>query len=875
MPLLAGTRFGPYEILAPIGAGGMGEVYRARDTKLKRDVAVKVLPDAFARDPERMARFQREAQVLASLNHPNIAQIYGVEGSALVMEFVEGDSPQGPLPFEETWKIASQIADALEDAHDKGVIHRDLKPANVKVTPQGVVKLLDFGLAKVFHDTPAPAPLGSGDLSNSPTLTFGKTVAGTVMGTAAYMAPEQARGKPVDKRADIWAWGVVFYELLTGERLFKGDDTADTLARVLTKEPDLSRVPPKVQRLLHACLQKDPKKRLRDIADAKGMLAEGTDVVAARPRLGAIATVVAIVATTALAALAYVHFREQAIEERILSAAILPPENTSFDFVTSQNPPALSPDGQRIVFGARGTDGKTQLWIRALDSSTARPLAGTENATFPFWSPDSKSVAFFASGKLKRVDVAGGMVLALAGVTLPRGGSWSREGVIVYNSGGNGNMLVRVPETGGTPSRATASLAPGDNSHRFPWFLPDGRHFLFEDQTQIGTNNNILRIGALDSKEIKTVGPTTSNGVYSNGYLLFLRDGALMAQPFDAQRLAVTGDPTPLAEQVRSVVAAGSTGVFSASSGGLLAYQSGVSAGGQQLTWFDRGGKPQGTLGDPGDFYSIEFSPDRRRLAASRIGQNTNLWLYDVARGLPTRFTSTPATDRSEVWSPDGRGIAYSSNLKGQLDLYRKSSDFNGAEEVLFADSSRKDASSWSPDGKFLLFSRVDAKTESDIWVLPMGAGDSKGEPGKPYPWLATPATERWAKFSPDGRWVAYESNDSGRVEIYIAPFPGPGPKRQLSAGGGAFPRWRGDGKEIFYLDPDGTLVAAEVASKGDSIEVGTVRSLGIRVIDLGNNYLYDVSADGQRFLVTAAPQQKFSAPLTLVYNWPLLLRKK
>jgi eukaryotic-like serine/threonine-protein kinase len=868
-----GDRIGPYEVLSLIGRGGMGEVYRARDTKLKRDVALKILPPEFARDPVRLARFEHEAEVLASLNHPNIASIYGVAESgnvrALVIEFVEGESPQGPMSFEEAWKIATQVAAGLEYAHERRVVHRDLKPANLRVTPDGRVKILDFGVAKALAAELRPACGGKYE----PAPSAGLTESGAILGTAAYMAPEQAKGKEVDRRADIWAFGVVLYELLGGEQLFQGKDSVEIMTQVVSGEPDLSTMPLKVRRLLRECLKKDPDERLRWVGDVGRLLEEPPRAVGLRHRLGNIQWVAAGVLLVTFAALSLRHFREAPPEARVTSLNIVPPESTLFDFATGFNVPAISPDGRRVVFGARDGNGKTQLWVRSLDSPTPQPLAGTESARFPFWSPDSRSVGFFADGKLKRMEASGGPVSTLADAPSGSGGAWSPDGIIVFAPSSIG-PLQRVALAGSALSPATTLHGTNDFSHRFPWFLPDGRHFLFEDQTQFGNNSVTLQIGSLDSNEVKTVGPSNSNGVHSSGYLLYLRESTLLAQPFDVTRLATTGDAVPVAEQVRSeLYLGGVAGLFSVSQEGLLMYQAGAGVGGHRLTWFDRRGKPVGSVGDAADFFALELSPDRKNLAATRLGQNVDLWIYDMARGLPKRFTFSPARDRQGIWSPDGRNIVYQSNPKEAADLYRKAADGRTTEELLYADGAEKVATSWSRDGKSLLFFRLDPKTQRDIWVLPLEDGPT-GAPGQPIPWLVTPFNERFPKFSPDGRWVAYESDDSQRFEIYVAPFKGPGGTRQISTGGGMYPRWRADGKEIFYVGPNGTLMAAEVSLKGASLEVDAIRPLGIPVIT-GRVYLYDVSSDGQRFLVAAPLEQKSSAPLTLVENWTALLKKK
>jgi len=862
---MIGTSIGAYRITAKLGAGGMGEVYRARDTKLDREVAIKVLPAALAQDPERLSRFEREAKVLASLNHPNIAQIYGIEESngfrALVMELVPGTTLKGPLPLETALNYAKQIADALEAAHEKGITHRDLKPANVMVTPAGVIKVLDFGLAAVNS---ASAP-GIGDPTKSPTLTIGGTQAGMIMGTAGYMSPEQASGGTVDKRSDIWAFGVVLWEMLTGKQLFQGTTISHILASVLKDEPDFTQVPPRVRRLLRRCLEKDPRNRLRDIGDAMELVevgAEATPAAKASPpsRLGKVWFIVAALSALMAGAVAFVHFREKPPEMPLLRTTILPPEKTAFEFNSNRGLLAVSPNGRRLVFAASG-DGKSQLWVRPLDALTAQPLPGTAGAMLPFWSPDSRFVGFFADGKLKRIDISGGPPQTLADAPAGRGGTWSADGVIVFTPT-NASPLLRVSAAGGTSSPVT-KVDEGGSSHRAPWFLPDGRHFLYERSG--GTASHItIHVGSLDSQVDQAVGEADSNALYFDGHLLFLRQNTLMTQPFDTNRRATTGDAVPIAEDIQHTFNPGAVGCFSVSSAGLLAYQTGTAGGDVQLTWFDRKGKPLGTLGEPANIGDIEFSPDRKSLATRN--SDMDLWIYDVARGIRSRFTFGPHAGSYVVWSPDGGTVIFNSNRKGPYDMYRKTSDGAGAEELLYADNFAKNPTSWSPDGKFLLYSVSAPKTGLDLWVLPM-----TGEP-KPFPFLRTDFNETSGRFSPDGRWVAYQSEESQRFEVYVAPFPGPGGKRQISTGGGSFPRWRQDGREIFYVDPGARLMAAEVNVKGGALEVGAVRPL-FGPIQTGYFYLYDVSADGQRILAAVASQQA-SEPVTLVQNWTAALKK-
>jgi len=876
MPLSADSKLGPYEVLAPIGTGGMGEVYKARDPRLDRTVAIKVSRAEFTE------RFNREARLVAQLNHQNICHLYDVGPNYLVMELIEGETlaeriAQGAVAIIEALAIARQIADALEAAHEKGIIHRDLKPANIKLTAEGAVKVLDFGLARLA----APE---SADPHDSPTTLASPTQVGTILGTAAYMSPEQAAGKPVDKRADIWSFGVVLWEMLTGKQLFRGETLTHTLADVLRAPIDFDRVPGQmpapIRRLLRRCLERDARKRLRDIGEARIAIDEalsepGQDRPEATPdavaKRAIVPWAVAAISILAFAFLAFVHLRETPPRSRVIRTTLLPPEGTTFAFDVDPAQPAVSPDGSWIVFGPKPNRGPTQLWVRRLDSSEAQALPGTERAEFPFWSPEGRWIAFGQGLTLKKIDIQGGPPVQIATLTGPfMGGAWNREGVIVFGAVavGPGQGLFRVSAAGGTPVQATAMEAGEWGSHAFPSFLPDGRHFLYIDR-QDGTIP--VRVGSLDEpgKSGKKVAQASSNAIYANGYLLYVRDTTLIAQPFDLRSLQTAGEGMLLAEGIPSYVQPSRHAVFSVSNGGLLVYQSGNSAGVGRLVWKDREGKVQGALGEfTGKADTVMLSPDGRKLAARIADARSNLdiWIYDTARGIPTRFTFDPAQERDPVWSPDGNMLYFSSDRGGHFDIFRKPVNAGSAEELLFSDGVLKRPETVSPDGKLLLFNRVDPKTGSDLWVLPLTPAGVKTQP---YVFLASPFNERLAQFSPDGHWVAYQSDKSGQYEVYVTAFPGPGGERQITSGGAFLPRWRRDGKELFFSGSNRAAMAAQIAIGNGTLEIGTVRKLFDGVVARGN---YDVTGDGQRF-VGIEGSEAASTPLTLLENWPATLR--
>jgi serine/threonine protein kinase len=892
---------GPYEVLAAIGAGGMGEVYRARDAKLGRDVALKVLPDAFARDAERMARFQREAKSLASLNHSNIASIYGLEDSgsthALVMELVEGPTladriRSGPIPIEEALPIAKQIAEGLEYAHERGIVHRDLKPSNVKVTSDDAVKILDFGLAKTMQ-----AETGFGDATTSPTLSAMATQSGVLLGTAAYMSPEQARGKLVDRRADIWAFGCVLYEMLTGKMAFGGGVVTDTLAAVLKSEPDWSLlpagIPTRVRVLLQRCLQKDPKQRLRDIGDARISLDEvlsgapdatlAGDSPVALPRWRrALPWAMAALLLFTLGPIAFLYFRETTPAPALPMRLQIPlPDKTA---ISINGTFAVSPDGRQLAFSATGSDGVSRLWIRPLDSLEARPLPGTEAPQFPpfSWSPDSKSIAFDAGGKLKKIDISGGPAQTLCdlrGVAV--GSSWNRDGTIVF--GLSPGPIMRVSADGGIPLPLTNSDASrGDTADLFPSFLPDGRHFLYA-RFSTAENKGIF-VGSLDAKpEEQNSKPVTSDVESSfvspsdgSGRVLFIREGSLLAQPFDTQRLELSGEPVTLAEHVGTF---GSYAFLSVSTNGVLVYRAGTEEENLQLTWFDRQGRALGTAGEPRSFLSVAPSPDGARVAFSEFTSSAGaagfgLWILDVSRGTSTRLTfGSGAADA--VWSPDGKQIIFDSRQDG---LYEKPTSGAKDEKVLLKSSDHLLPTSWSRDGRFLMYTTRDSgpNAKAALWELPL-EGDKK-----PVPFLRTEFNEQDGRFSPDEHWVAYTSDESGRDEVYVRPFSlgaaeaasGAGGGLLISNGGGTEPRWRGDGKELYYRALDGKLMAAEIALT-PAFHAGIAKALFQMPPEGGPSAglsTWDVAPDGKRFLMPVP--QSTTTPFTVVLNWQAGLKK-
>jgi serine/threonine protein kinase len=861
----------------------MGEVYRATDVNLKRSVAIKVLPTSVVTNSERLTRFQREAEVLAALNHQNIAQIYGLEKvdtiTALVLELIEGPTladriAQKPIPIDDALSIAMQIAQALEAAHEQGIIHRDLKPANIKVRPDGMVKVLDFGVAKVM-ETSASSP----DPSQSPTITTPTmTQAGMILGTAAYMSPEQARGRTVDKRADIWAFGCVFYEMLTGKPAFAGETITDILSAIVKSDPDWGALPgvtPSViRRLLKRCLDKDPNQRLHAIADARLDIAEAKSepitVVssvngwARRERAIAVVAAAALVAALTMTVPTIRYFRTpltvQADAPELRLQVITPPTTDPVSM-------ALSPDGRRLTFVAT-SDGTPRLWLRPLDSVTGQPLPGTDGASYPFWSPDSQSIGFFAEGKLKRIDIGGGPPQPLADAPSARGGTWSRDGVILFGATGG---ILRVPASRGEVVRVTR-VVPSHTAHRFPQFLPDGRRFLYFSQGS-GDGQGVF-LGSLDSPETtRLTAADTAAAFMPPDFVLFMRQGSLMARRLDATgRGELVGNALTVADPVGWDGAIG-IGAFSVSATGVIVHRP-HGPGRRQLTWFDSTGKPAGVVGVP-DADSLQYpelSRDSGRVAIDRtVLNNRDVFLADVVRGLPGRFTFDAGNDAMPIWSPDGGRIVFRSNRKGAFDLYEKSSSRGGNETLLYESPENKIPNTWSPDGKSLLFTKLDPKTGYDVWVLPLESKSSGDR--QPYSFVDTPFDDSQAAFSPNGQWVAYQSNEGGPLEIYVQPFPGPGAKQQISNGGGSSPRWRRDGKELFYLTPDAKLMAVPIGGQSSTmVEAGPpVALFQTRMSGLGGvagnvRPQYDVAGDG-RFLMNITTEETIS-PITVILNW-------
>ncbi len=886
MTLAVGTRLGPYEILSPLGAGGMGEVYRARDARLKRDVAIKVLPSAFAASVERLRRFEQEAQAASALNHPNILAIYdlGTHDGApyIVSELLEGETLASRLSggaFMPRRAIghALQIAQGLAAAHEKGIVHRDLKPENIFVTNDGRVKILDFGLARVTQ--PESANAGA---TNLPTVTPG-TEPGVVLGTLGYMSPEQVRGRPADARSDIFSFGAILYEMLSGRRAFHGESAADTMSAILTKEPpDLSetnrRIPESLDRIVRHCLEKSPEARFHSASDVafdleavSGMSGEAVVAAAPHRRLRAwLPTALAVLVALGLGFLWGGRMRSRAPALDAIRSVLLLPEGVTFGCM------AISPDGRRLAISGLDAEGKRRLWTRSLGASDFQALAGTEGGELPFWSPDGRWLGFFSSGKLRKIDASGGPAIALTD-SYGASATWGPSGDILFGAATGG--LFRVSASGG---KATAATKPNEarheTSHRYPQFLPDGRHFLYFAVNLAGSPEdeaNQIHVASLDSKEDRAVMRGYSRTVYAQGNLLYLRaatfSGPLMAQPFDPGRLEIRGEPVTVADKVSVFGDYYLFGNFTASETGALVYDSEQLL--SRLVWFDRAGRQVGEFGEAAVVDAPRISPDGGRVVYTSLDSSMNnmqIWVGDLSRGVRTRLTNGPSENANPVWSPDGNRIAFRTDRKHQGDVYVKASSGVSDEEPLYDAAGLSYPEDWSLDGKYLIHfhysSGVSGGRLPAIQALPF-SGDRRPFDlvrGNPNSSLLGAS-----RFSPDGQWVAYMSNESGRAEVYVASFPGHEKTLQISNAGGVLPTWRRDGRELFYVTPDGMLMSVEIVP-GTKLSAGVPKPLfRVRAPNtIGTFALYDVAPDGQRFLVVMPVVHGSSVPLNLVLNW-------
>jgi eukaryotic-like serine/threonine-protein kinase len=905
-----GAELGPYRITQVVGTGGMGHVYRAIDTRLNRTVAIKVLRSELATDAQFRERFEREAKAIAALAHPHICTLHDVRTENgvefLVLEYLEGETlaarlAKGALPFAEALRHAIEIAGALVAAHRSGVAHRDLKPANIVLTKTGA-KLLDFGLAKNVT-----SPLrGVGAAGTSMALDV--TGQGTILGTVQYMSPEQLEGRSADARSDIFALGAVVYEMFSGRKAFAGTSPASVISAILKDDPpplDTSqpRIPALLDHHIRRCLAKDPDERWQTVVDlarelewiaSAGYAVESSSwserVVRRRGGVSTTARVARAVAALMFAAslvvLAYVATRSPEVDRAVTRFSVPVPNGLTLAGLTTRtgnavavSALAISRDGRQIAFVAQSPDGTRRVWMRSLDRLDAQPVPGTEGATGPFWSPDGQRLAFFADGKLKRIDIGSGTPVSICDAPSSNAGSWSEDDVILFteNRSTTSAVLARVSASGGTPVPVTDTVPGGRHSR--PVFLPGGRHFLYYAFTPTPENphrpKHPVLIGSLDSSVHKElVVPDAMNVSYSGGHVLFLRASTLMAQPFDMQTLSLSGTAFPVAEQVATQPISPTDALFAASDAGVLVYQSGVPSSTSELVWFDREGSRTGSIGEPANHAGLSLSPDETRLAVTDLspsGAEGDIWLYPTGGGLPARFTFDAALETASVWSPDGRTIAFGARRIPEAQIVLKPAD-GGPEQPLTLTPARETGrnalegpgrapSDWSPDGLHLLLF-----AGGDLWQTALSSGPNM------TPWWASQGGFMInGQFDRTGRWVAYQSSESGQIEVYVAAFPDPGVKRQISSGGGVLPLWRSDGKELYFLAPDDTLMAATVDSTESTIDVTTVRPLfktRRKLLQNGTGYPYAASADGARFLINTTPEPRASEPLTIVLNW-------
>ena len=903
---MIGQTISHYKILSKLGEGGMGVVYKAHDTKLDRDVALKFLPLELTKDPNARERFIHEAKAASALSHPNVCTIHDIQEHEnqmfIVMDFVDGQTlrqKKDAISFKQAIDIGIQVADGLAAAHEKGIVHRDIKPDNIMIRKDGIVQVMDFGLAKL-----------RGSVSRL-------TKEGSTVGTAGYMSPEQVQGQDTDHRSDIFSFGVLLYELLAGQLPFRGVHETAVAYEIVNVDPaPMSSVKPEINPALDAivleCLEKDPRERTQSIAqvalDLKRYKRESSRqrasrITAARPILKPpeepqpsesskpskgfpLAWIAAVLFFIGMVTFGVLYFKRPSTDMQTISSYILPPEG--FTLATQsggggEGHLALSPDGSTLAFVAADSLGKTHLMLRALNAPNEKELPTTQGASYPFWSPDNRYIGFFQSGKMKKIEASGGPSVTICDAPDGRGGSWNRDGVIVFSPNAI-DPIQQVSAAGGRPSAVTTlDTSRHEQTHRWPHFLPDGKHFIYFSRSSFGgveREEDALVVASLDGKVNKRLMPAKGNVVYASGYLIYLREKTLMAQRFDAGKLETSSDAMPIAEPVEYDLGFNNA-VFSVSQNGILIYQTSTKETGFQLEWFDRKGASLGKIGEPAEYVAIALSPDGQKIAFDVYdyqSRNMDIWLYELARKLKTRFTFDPSGDGYPIWSPDGSRILFNSDRRGHLDLFQKTTSGAGGEEVLLESPEEKFPVDWSADGKFVAYVAYDSKTKGDLWILPL-QGDRK-----PFAFVQTEFEEYYFQFSPDMRWISYESNESGRVELYVRPFIGEDGQPVINQTGkwqvstnGASPynhKWDRDGKEICYLSDDNRLMAADVGGSGSTFDVGAVRPL-FEVKAKGTVYFANVTPDGQKFLIGIQVSGQSVPMLTLVTNWDAGLKRK
>jgi len=904
MPLPSGSKLGPYEIQSALGAGGMGEVYRARDTRLERTVAIKILPPHLSSNAELNARFEREARAVSSLNHPHICHLYDVgsqDGTAfLVMEYLDGETladrlHKGPLPLKQALEFGMQIAQALATAHRAGILHRDLKPQNVMLTAGGA-KLLDFGLAKE-SPTLGGGSAVSGMTPSTPTMTIAQlsspakplTQRGTLVGTFQYMAPEVLQGAEADARSDIFSLGCVLYEMVTGRRAFEGKSQLSVLTGILEHDPGpVSQViptsPAALDHLVKTCLEKNPEERFQTVQDvglhlkwiAAGVgKAQAAPVEATNPLGSRLGWIVAGIAFLIALGLVAAYLATTSRVPAVVRSSILPPAGAEFvTMAPASGPAVVSPDGSKLAFVARDDKGKTQLYVRALTAVTPTVLLGTQDAMYPFWSPDSREIGFFAMGKMKRISAAGGPAQIICDATDGRGGTWNKDGVVVFAPSVTGPLFKVAANGGDTTAASKINTALTEDSHRWPQFLPDGRHFIFWSRNSMGVGKQGVYVGTVGSLETKLVLQSPAAALYADGYILFMREQTLLAQPFDVGKLEISGEPKPVGEHV-AINGATNVPEFSASETGILTYHSGDAAGAWDLLWFTREGKPAGAIAEHERYYYPAISPDGDRVAVSLFDGTqgiANIWIMDMKRGTKSRLTFANGFQLGSMWSRDGKTLYYAADAKGSRHIYERAADGSGSEQtVLESPAMREFPYSLSADGNTLVYTRRemdDPHKRSEIWALPL-----KGD-RKPFPIVQTAFDCLIPTVSPSGKLMAYHSNESGRQEVYVTGFPGGGAKWQVSTNGGVDARWRGDGKELYFLDPSDNLMAVDVDTSGTAPRLGVPHALFQAIGVQRQVGTYVVTPDGKKFLVNTGSTKQGSEPLTLVTNWTAELKK-